>query len=308
MDGKKLVSLVLDYLDELKVTSAFASELKIYENLDLAASIFLRETGYLHSNLSITTVEDQQEYDIPPGYIRPYMRNPNGRWYGRYYNATEESYCYPVMVDYNTIFAANRTESKSNPSCFAIIDKPTQEDLIEGTITTGDEGSGGQCTLEDSTKLFTTTNKVYERDIVHNTLDGENGSTGYVLKVTDATHLEVALFGDSDCQCNFAEDDTYVIQPASEFQLIFDAPVENAGDTFTLPYVCMPSPVYSDYGFWRFPPRVCKGIAYGAASLFKTPVKDYVGAEQIGGLFSIELSTTKREIAQNVLKTSRRSR
>ena len=308
MDGKKLISLTLDYADELRVTNAYASYLRLYENLDLAASIFLRETGILHKNLAITTLEDTQEYDIPPDFIRPYMKTVNGRWFGRYYNATEEQTTYPVMVEYANIFMANQTDSKSTPGSFSIIDKPTKETLIESTITTADEGSGGQATLTDSTKLFLTTDKVYERDIIHNKDDGENGSSGYVLTVTDATHLEAALFGESDCENNFAKNDNYVIQPSSESQLVFDAPIENAGDTFTLPYVCMPSPVYSDYAFWRFSPRVCKGICYGAASLFKVPVKDYAGADEIGGLFAMEVNKTKQEIAQRVLKQSRRNR
>ena len=306
MDGKKLVKLVLNYLDELNVSNAYASYLKIYENLDLAASIFLRETGYLHKNATITTVEDQQDYDLPPDFIRPYMKTVNGKWFGKYYNATEEQTSFPVMTAYTSIFMANQTESISTPSSFAIIDKPDKSSLIQSTATSTDEGSGGQVTLTDSTMLFTTTNRVYERDIVHNLDDGENGSTGYVLEVTDATNLEVALFEGSDNM--FSENDNYVIQPAALFQLTFNAPIENAGDTFTLPYVCMPTPVYSDYGFWRFPPRVCKGIAYGAASLFKIPTKDYVGADQIGGLFASEVHSTKVEIAQNTLKNSRRTR
>jgi len=306
MDGIKLVKLVLNYLDELSVSNAYGSYLKIYENLDLAAAIFLRETGSLHKEASITTLADTQTYDLPPDYIRPYMKTPNGCWFGRYYNATEDQTTWPVMVDYSTIFIANLTDSQATPNSFAIIDKSDKGSLIQSTITAAGEKDAGQVTLTDDTKLFLSTDKVYERDIVHNTDDGEAGSTGYVLDVTDDTNLEVALFGGDDDM--FSENDNYVIQPASVQQLTFNAPVEIAGDTFTLPYVCMPSPVYSDYGFWRFNSRVCKGIAYGAASLFQVPMKDYVGSDEIGGLFAAEIRKARQEIAQNTLKNSRRTR
>ena len=57
-----------------------------------------------------------------------------------------------------------------------------------------------------------------------------------------------------------------------------------------VPYVCMPSPVFSDYGFWRIDPEDCRAIAEGAAGLFKTKKREFTEASQLGGLFGGLLS------------------
>ncbi len=295
MDGKKLTRLVLDVLDEEEVSDLYAGQRGIYENLDHAAAIFCRETGMLHSSVDITTVADQQSYDLPPDFIRPYMKNSRGRFFAKYYDAS--NYFWPVLTSYEKIFKSNLITAKTWPGRFAIIDKPDKESLITGTVDAAGAAVGGQCVLQDDSMLFLTTNRVYPRDIIHNTTDG---SDGYVLSITDATHLVAALFDGTDD--DISNSDAYVIQPAAEKQLVLDAPSENSGDTITLPYACMPSPVFSDYGFWRFTPRVCRAIAWGAGSLFKIPKKEFTESAQIGGIFAEEIRIVKREIAQTILQ------
>jgi len=291
MDGKKLTQAVLDFLDEDTVSDLYAGAREIYENLDLSVQIFARETGILHKMFDITMVASQQNYDIPPDYVRPHMKDTRSKYIARYYDGA--NYSWVTMASYEKLFRANYTTERSTPGRFAVIDKADKEDLIQGTVDSDGAKSGGQCILHDASMLFNTTNKVYPRDIIHNTTDG---SDGYVLSVTDDTHLVVALFEGTDD--DFTNGDSYIIQPAAEKQIFLDAPSESSGDVFTFPYVCLPTPVFSDYGFWRISPRACKAIAAGAAALFKMPKREFKESDKIGGLFAAEVTRMRRETAQ----------
>jgi len=298
MDGKKLTLEALDNLDEVEVDDLYAVQRRIYECLDLAVGIFCRETRVLHAEVDISTDVDQQEYDLPPGFIALYMKNTRGRYFLKYDDG--DNLYWPPYTTYERIWKTNLTDTKDVPNYFALRDKPDKEDLIEGAADVAGAATGGECTLQDDSMLFTTTDRVYSRDIVHNNADG---STGYVLSVTDATHLKTALFGGSDNDWTIG--DTYVIQPAAEKQIVLDAPSTTAGHTITVPYLCMPSPVYSDYGFWRLPPRACKAVAAGAAALFKLSKKEFTESAQIGGLFSAEIRRYRTERALQALQEGR---
>jgi hypothetical protein len=293
MDGKKLTRELLDWLDQSSANEIQANQRRIYEMLDLAAGIFCRETYCLHGSATITTVEDQQYYDLPPDFIELYMKSTQGRYFIKYYNGS--MYSYPLRTSYEKIFRTYLTSSQERPSRFAIIDKESKEDLIQGTVDANGAQSRGECTLQDDDKLFTSTHMIYPRDVVHNETDG---STGYVLSVTDATHLKTALFLGVNNQ--WALDDAYTIQPAAEKQLVLDYPSATAGHVITIPYVCMPAPIYSEYGFWRFPPRVCKAIAAGGATLYQlTKLGDEARtAPQIGGIFEAEIKRMRYELAR----------
>jgi hypothetical protein len=288
MDGKQLTRAVLDFLDEDAPSDLYANQRLIYEMLDLAAGIFCRETRILHKEIEITTVEDQQAYDLPPGFIDLYMRSRAGVYFIKFNDTSNDSF--PVQTSYDRIFRSNYTTSQTVPSRFAIMDKEDKEDLIQGTADAHSAAEHGQCTLQDDSMLFTSTNKVYPRDNVHNEIDE---SDGYVLTVTDDTHLVTALFGGTTNDWELAQ--AYTIQPAAEKQIILNAPSATAGCTITIPYSAMPAPVFSEYGFWRFPPRVCKAIAAGAAALFKMPQREFTESTQIGGLFAQEITRLRRE-------------
>ena len=294
MDGAKLKRLLLDALDQQDASDLYANDRQIYDALDWAAALFIRETMILHSEAVITTVADQQEYDLPPDFIRLYMENKKGRFFAKYYDGT--NYSFPYLTTYEKLYKRNLTTAQAYPNHFAIKDKESKESLIMSTATAAGAAQYGQCTLTDSTKLFLTTNRVYARDIIHNESDS---SDGIVLSVTSATALLTALFGGTNNQ--WASGNAYVIQPASEKVIFLDAPSENAGHTIYLPYICMPSPVYSDHGFWRIHPQSCRAIAYGAGSLIKLGHREFVESGQIGGLFADEISRIKRERAHNVL-------
>ena len=294
MDGKQLKRLFLDALDELSTSNKYATQRKAYEYLDWAASIFVRETKILHAKTTITTVANQQVYDLPPNFVSLYMTNKNGRFFGKFYDGS--NYSFPYLTTYEKIYKSNQTQSFDYPAKFAIVDKETVDSVITGTTNAAGTLSGGKATLQDTTKLFTTTNKVYQRDIVHDTTAD---SDGMVISVTGATQLEVGLFDvETEEPKAIGNGDAYVIQPAAEYSLVFDCPAGTAGYTLELPYVCLPEPVYSDYGFWRFNSRSCRAIAWGAASIFKLGEKEVTEASQIGGLFADEISRIKKELGR----------
>lgn len=298
MDGKSLKRAVLDFLDEEVASSVFAKPRVIYEYLDAAAVEFARDTQSLTAEVGITTVAAQQEYDLPPDFICLYMKNAVGRFFGRYYDGSSHSW--PVKTSYEKIFKSNLTDGKETPGRFAIRDKDTQDDLIQGTADAAGAATGGACILQDDSMLFTTANRVYARDRIHNVTDG---SDGVVLAVTDATHLSCALFDGASNE--WAIDDAYVIQPAAQKELILDAPSETSGHVLTVAYVCRPTPVYSDHGFWRIDPMSCRAIAAEAAFLYLQQKGDFVAALQLRRIYEEDLIRTRREKAMMRLQDGR---
>jgi hypothetical protein len=305
MDGRGLTQAVLDCLDTNAPSDLYASQRRIYESLDQASGIFCRETMILRKTHTITTEAGRQSYDLPPDFINLYIRNRRGRHIIKYYDGSNTYW--PVEVPYDDILFANLTDYQEVPNRFSIIPKETAGTLITGTATTDGAKANGQCILEDTTKDFRVADKIYPRDLIHNL--GDN-SSGYVLSVQDATHLVTALFrdpGKKSTSDDWTLDDAYTIQPAVEKTLYIEAPSNTAGHIITIPsYICMPNPVFSDFGFWLFPPRTCKAIAYGGASVFKVGKKEYKESAQIGGFFTAEIKALNRETAIDALRSSRR--
>lgn len=291
-----LTRAMLDALDAPQRDALFNTDERVlYNYLDRAAVDFVRETRCLTKTVTLTTVAGQQAYDLPADFIELYLRNRNDRSTVKYYDGAD--YSWPLLASFDRIFRNNLTDHQDYPSRFAIIDKLTQPALITGTTTATGAKAAGQCILTDSTKLFLTTNLVSTRDIVHN---GTDHSHGLVLSVTDATHLVTALFeGKKNA---FGNGDSYVIQRATAKQLYLDAPSESSGHTITVPYVCMPDPVYSDYGFWRLPAAFCHGIACEAAFLFQNREGDYISADRHHVLFTQEIRRMRSEQARAALQ------
>ena len=319
--------MVLDLLDEPVASELFANKREIYQFLDAAAVTFARETGFSTNECAITTVASQQVYDLPPNFIGLFMKNRSGRYFIKYYDGS--NYTWPIKSSYEKLFKANLTTAKTTPGRFAIREDAVPSwdyyrlatEAVEDLITEGEDyivleelnrglvigtsgavgnQSAGDCALYDSNKYYTSTHRVYPRDIVHNVTDG---SSGVVLHVVDDTHLVTALFGGAQNQ--WAEGDSYVIIPGSHHRIMLDAPSETAGHTMTVPYVSMPQPVFSDYMTWRFPPRVCVAIAHEAAFMINEQKYDYAAANRHHAMFEDELLQFKRERAQQKLQDGR---
>jgi hypothetical protein len=299
MDGLTLKRMMLDALDEPVASELQGSEERIlYSYLDRAATEFIRKTQCLKSSTTITTVDGQQTYDLPPDCIALYMRDGRDRLVIKCYDTA--NYSFPVCVSYEEIFRANLTDERAVPLKFAVIDKATPATQISGTATAAGAKAAGQCTLTDATKLFTTTNLVYPRDTIHNTREG---SDGLILSVTDATHLVTALFGAGANA--WRNGDAYVIQRAPVKQVVLDAPSSTSGYTLTVPYLCMPSPVYSDYGTWQISPISYPAIASEAAFMYQNRNGDYAAADRHHALFSEEVLRIKIEKGKEILRQNR---
>ncbi|OPY16062.1 MAG: hypothetical protein A4E69_00331 [Syntrophus sp. PtaB.Bin138] len=295
MNGKMLTRQFLDFIDTSELSDNYAAQRRIYECLDMSASIFCRETKSIHNEATITTVAGQQAYDLPPDFIDLYIQTARERFPIRYSDLT--TYTWPTKTTHERIYLQNLQTSQSLPSHFAIVDRQTDESLVTGSASSAGAKVNGQCVLTDSAQLFLTLHRVWPRDVVHNAVDG---SMGYVLETVTETSLKTALFdGTND---DWTLSDAYTIQPASEKQLLLDAPSLTSGHVIHIPYVGMPAPIFSDFGFWHFPPRTCRAIAAGAASLFKLGKTEYKEAQVLGQLFNDEIKQFKIELGAAKLK------
>jgi hypothetical protein len=299
MDGKQLCRMMLDALDEETANKLFNTNDRIlYGELDWAACEYVRQLKCLHAACTITTVEAQQAYDLPPDFLGLYMRNSRDRHFIKYYDGS--STFWPVIRPYESIFMENLTDNADVPGSAAIIEKATAPVKLTGTTTSAGAKTNGEAILINTSALFTTTGLVYPRDIVHNVTDG---SDGIVLSVIDATHLVAALF---DGKTNaFGSGDTYVITRANARQLYLCAPSDTAGHTITVPYLCMPNPVYSDYGRWRFDDVACRAIAHEAAFQYENRKHDFNGADRHHILFLAELTRSRQERAALAIQGGR---
>ena len=293
MDGKTLYNYGVKALGGIADTD----KKFFYDCLDAAALDFVRQTRILTAIATLTTVEDQQAYNLPADFIEPYLKDRSQRFVAKY---NDGSYDYwPYLTSFEKIYRANYTDSKDVPGRFAIRDKPTAETTVTGTATSVGAASAGSCILTATGGTFTTT--VEARDIIHNTTDG---SDGIVLSVTDDTHLVCALFdGTAD---DWSVSDAYVITPAANYQVYLDAPSATAGQSLYVPYLCMPSPVYSDYTTWRFPPMSCRAICYEAAWLFNADYEDGLARfENLHKKYLEEIQRVNRETALKRLQGGR---
>ena len=239
-DGKDLLRRLRNLLDE-DSDSGWLDEQTSYDFLYDAAGEFVDKTGCLRSSQEITTVAEEEEYNINPDFLRLYLKNTSNNFYIKLYDGS--NYHFLTWKDYEDIYYQNNTDSVGIPGKFTIIDADLP-DQVTGTTTAAGADSGGQQTLTDTTADFSDVNA---GAIVNNTTDG---SAGVVLSKTSSTVLVTALFGGTDN--DYTNGDTYVIQPQARYKLIIDPPPSTAGYTLYLPYVQRPAPVYSDYGVYAF--------------------------------------------------------
>ena len=295
MDGKSIYNYGLQAAGGI----AEADKRVFFDCLDAAAVDFVRQTKILTATCSITTVEGQQRYDLPANFIEFYAKDRAGRFVGKYNDGSYDHW--PRLTSFEKLFRANYTESRDVPSRFAIVEKEDSEEVVTGTATADGAATGGQCILQDDAAAFKSTAEV--RDIIHNVVDD---SDGLVLSVTDDTHLVCALFdGTNDA---WEDGDAYAIVPGSNRQIYLDAPSKTAGHVLTLPYICMPAPVYSDYGTWRFSPMSCRKIAYEGVWLFNLDYDEKAKLPQYQHLhdqFVDEVLKVNRETAMKRLQGGR---
>lgn len=256
-DGKDLLRRLRQLLDE-ESDSGWLDERTSYDYLYEAALELVDRTGCLKSSQTITTVADQQEYDLNPDFLRLYAKNDDNNLVIKYNDGSNDTFL--ELESYEDLFYNNETTSVNIPSNFALLDGDLPS-RVTGTATATGASSGGQCTLTDSAGDFS---DVEAGAVVHNTTDG---SSGVVLSKTDSTHLVTALFGGTNN--DWSSSDAYVIQPNARYKLLLDPPPSDSGDTITVPYIQKPAPVYSDYGVYRFPDQYVPALIKYAYWLYK---------------------------------------
>jgi hypothetical protein len=300
MDGLMLIRETLDYLDQETASTLKNSDQRVlYKELDKAAVEFVRQTHCLKSStFTITTVEDHQEYALPPDFLNLYMKNGRGRFFIKFYDGS--SYSYPVKIEHEDIFWDNDQDSREIPDCFAVIDAQELPARINGAADAAGSRVAGECTLQDDSMLFTTTNLVYPRDVIHNTTDR---SDGLIVSVTDATHLSTVLFNGK--KNSWSQNDAFVIRREPVKKLVFSAPCSTAGYTVTIPYVCKPAPVYSDYAAWMIPEESHSAICAEAAFQYENRKDDFTSADRHHAMFLAEVKRYNIEAARLILQGRR---
>lgn len=266
MDGKELLYQLREILGEDE-GSTWMDDKTSYYYLWHGAQRYVAKTNSLTTYQDITTVADQVNYSLESDFMKLYLLDSYNRYYARYYEAGGSAYSWLYWKDYEDVLKANKvasTDSVEVPTHFSIRDRATAGSQITGTATSAGAASGGQCTLTDTSGLFTTTDDVSVGDVIHNTTDA---SDGVVLSVTDATHLECALFGGTDNE--WGSSDAYVIQPQGRLEFILHPPPDDASDTARIWYIRRPDPVFSDYGIYQFTQQGMEAILDYAAGRYK---------------------------------------
>ena len=264
MDGKLALYNLRQLLEE-DSNSGFLDDFTSYNFLNEAAIDLAWRTKSVRNTQSITTVAAQASYDLNADYMGLYLQNSSKNHYLKYNDGDNNTFI--TWKPFESIVYSDRDdESASIPDNFSVIDKDTLATRLTGTTTAAGAASGGECTLTDSSAAFS---DVYSGDIVHNTTDG---SMGIVLSKTSTTALVTALFGGTND--DWTSGDSYVIQPQGRYQLIFNPKTSTAGHTVTVYYLQRPTPVFSDYGVFKFPFHYMPALIKLAAWMYKYRDKD----------------------------------
>ena len=262
MDGKDLLRRLRQLLGE-DSTTTWLDDYTSYDFLYEAAKALVDRTGCLRTYQEITTVADDDEYNLNPDFMRLYTKNASGDFYVILNDGSNNYFL--TWKPYEEILYQNSPSSVAIPSHFCIIDSAFP-DQVTGTATSAGAASGGECILTDTAADFT---DVEAGAIVHNTTDG---SDGVVLEKNSTTSLDTALFGGSDN--DWSSSDAYVIQPQARYQIFLDPPPSTADYTLTVHYIQQPAPVYADYRAYRFSDQYKEPLVKYAAWLYKYRDKD----------------------------------
>lgn len=261
MNGANTLQMLLDEL-ELPAHRLLAhGEEKLFRALDEAACQFARLTGLLHGEVSLSTVAGQQAYDLPPDFIRPFLKNSRQRFTLRYTDLAG-AVTWPVKVEYGPIFQGSG-EAQAVAESWAIVKKGVGSTQLAGVTTEAAVRDANGSALVDSTASFV--GAVQVRDAVRNET---RGTRGLVLEVLSDTSVRCAMFPTG--QGSWRQGDQYSLQPVAREQLLLAAPPLESGHTLLLPYVGLPAPVFSPSGFWVFSPEDLAAIVAEAAFLYAT--------------------------------------
>jgi len=264
MDGKDLLRRLRQIMQE-DGDDGWLDKQTSFDYLYEAACAFVDRTNCITGLQTIQTTSSQHIYRLKPDFLKLYAKDRENEYFIKYYDVSADDY-YNIgwrdMEDLLYDYYADHT-AVAIPSFFTVINETSVSvhAQVTGNATAAGTSSGGQCTLTDAGETFT---YVAAGDIVHNLTDS---SHGIVLSNTSAHAVVTALFGGANN--DWGTSDAYVIQPQARFSLLVDPPPNTSADAFLVPYVQRPTPVYSDYGMYRFPQQYTDALVKYAYWLYK---------------------------------------
>lgn len=259
MDGFTLSRRVRQLLSE-DVDSLFISQEFTYDALYEAVIEIVKRTQCYRGETAITTVDGTQLYALPADFMKLFIKDTNGDLVVKIYDGT--TYSWATFRDYSALYTDNLTGEKATPDSFAIIPYTERSRLASTASAIGADTNSCESILTDATAAFTTTALAGDRII--NVTDG---SHGYVISVTDTTHLLVSLVGGTDN--DWTSSDVYYLIPQQRYGIWLDQPSSTSGYTITIPYLKRPQPVYSLYRNYPIPIDFEGAISSYAAFLYK---------------------------------------
>ncbi len=268
MDGQSLLNKLNSLLLENSSYSRFIDEKTSYDYLYAAAVEFARRTKCLTGIQTITTVASQANYDLAHDFAGLYVTDTRAEMVVKFNDGNADYWV--KYRPYDAIYYANTYgvtgATAPIPYNFGITDKATSGSRITGTASSGGTASMGECALIDATAPFA---NVSPGDSVYNITDA---SGGVVLAKVSSGQLTTALFGGTGNDWTLS--DSYVVVSQGLKQIVLDPPPTSSGCTLTVPYLAMPSPVYSPYGAYRFDSSSDMALVHYAAYLYKYRDRD----------------------------------
>lgn len=245
MDGLTLRNQ-LQYLLRETSTSGFLDERTSYDFLYEAACEFCDLAEALHGTGTITTVDGTSAYNLPADFSGLRIWDERNQRVVKL-NDGSSDYFIPFR-DYEAAYYSNNTDEVAIPDSISVTDNVTQPSNLTGTATVTGSASEAEPSLT-ATGATSFTTYVSVGDSIHNTTDG---SSGIVIAISSATVLLTSLFYGTN---NFwTIGDAFIIVPQGRKQLVVNPPSSTSGYTITVPYIQIPTPVYSDYRTYRFHP------------------------------------------------------
>ena len=254
-----------------------------FDYLYEASRDFSKEVKAFHNTADIATVASQTEYSLPPDFMEILTQDGYGNKTIQFTDLSG-NVSWLSRIGYGKLLWENNTTSVSNPTEFAITDGFPADRLI-GTATANGVNSGGESVLTDINADFSSvsvgdsvvnTTRNYIGVVlstygVMTTQSGQKILTQSGIPIT-TTLLVTAMFDVSSSQsayANWTAGDNYFIQPQSVYDIVVNPPPATSGMIISVPYICRPFPVYSDYGSYSFATGYEEALLKYAVWLYK---------------------------------------
>jgi hypothetical protein len=289
MDGKTMGQRLLDLLNEASGSALIGSKITYDFFYDAARDCIIR-TECCTDEHEITTIDGTADYSLPADYIGLYFKHNNKYHIKLNTGGAATTNQFVEFRERDKVYYDNDVTEAAIANYFTLKDAADIPAQVTGTASAAGAATGGKCLLTTAVDKF---DNVFPGDNIHNTTDV---SSGVVISKTDAKNIYVALFGGTVNAITNA--DAFIIQPRARVQLQLDPPPSTSDYTYYVPYIQMPSPVYSLYDVYRIPFDYTEALANYAAWKYKERDK----AMDFGKSF---LSAYMAEIAKYLKQTNR---